>query len=113
MHSISMSIAIARSVVHIISMIMMFILILIPVMAKESSSSSALSPPDLSASLRQKEGKKEYYQVQLNLEEDYGNWNPTPRSGGDSPAPVPHARCNSHPNLFHSQVPFSDNAPTP
>lgn len=107
MHSISMSTAIARSVVHIISMIMMFILILIPVIANESSSSSALSPPDSPASLPQKEGEKEYYQVHLNLEEDYGNWNPPPGSGGASPAPVPHA------NLFHSHVPFSGTAPTP
>lgn len=111
MHGASMSTAIARSVVHIISMTMMFILILIPVIAaKESSSLSPLSaPPDSQVSLHQ----KEYYHVQLNLKEDYGNWNPTPISGGTGPAPIPHASCNSHPNIFHSRDSSSTNPRTP
>ncbi|XVE56119.1 hypothetical protein DITRI_Ditri03aG0211900 [Diplodiscus trichospermus] len=98
-----------RSVMHIFGVTTMVIMaLMMPMIATDQSSpSSPLSSP---ASLlfhpvenkNQLEGERETsYHLLLQQEQDqkanflddYGVWNPTPRSSGANPSPVPHAKA--------------------
>ena len=101
-----------RSVVHIFGVTMMVIMtLMMPMIATDQS--SPLSPLSSPASLlfhpienkkQQLEGEEREISYELqqeldqkaNFQEDYGVWNPTPRSGGAYASPVPHAKVRRY-----------------
>ncbi|XWS25857.1 hypothetical protein CRYUN_Cryun27aG0103100 [Craigia yunnanensis] len=91
---------------HIFGVTMMVIMTLTPSMIA-TESSPLISPLSSTGSLlfhdpienkKQVGGKEKEIRYQLqqdenaNFQEDYGVWNPTPRSGGPYASPVPHAK---------------------
>ncbi|XWS24439.1 hypothetical protein CRYUN_Cryun28dG0102200 [Craigia yunnanensis] len=79
---------------------MVIMTLIMPMIATDQSSplSSLSSPASLffhplrtrSSSWKQELDQKAIFQ------EDYGVWNPTPRSGGAYASPVPHAKVRQH-----------------
>ncbi|XVE94614.1 hypothetical protein REPUB_Repub02eG0023900 [Reevesia pubescens] len=121
-HKISMSSLSERSVMHIFGVRMMVIMTLMmiiiatessPILSPLSSAASDVLFNDPMENKKQQqqlggEEIKESYQQQdhqkANFEDDYGVWNPTPRSGGAYASPVPHAEDRQYSTTFSSKI---------
>ncbi|KAG4193682.1 hypothetical protein ERO13_A06G006150v2 [Gossypium hirsutum] len=89
-----------RSVMHIFIVTMMVIIMTSMITIIATDESSPLSPSSSATSISFNEIKNKELQGKAGIEEyekpnyfveDYGVWNPTPRSGGAYASPVPHA----------------------
>ncbi|XVF73851.1 hypothetical protein PTKIN_Ptkin13bG0014600 [Pterospermum kingtungense] len=97
-----------RSVAHIFGVtVMVTMTLMMSMIAITYHQSSPLSSLTSAESLlfhqieNEKQSEGEEKDEKANFEEDYGVWNPTPRSGGAYASPVP------HPNSFGGLHPFS------
>lgn len=99
-----------RSVVLIFGVIVIIVTMLMIAITDQTSPLSPLCSPE-SLLFHSTENKKETDQTG-NFQEDYGVWDPTPKSGGAYGSPVPHPkpkvkRYTSLPKSFSGLYPFA------